>query len=987
MTSKFTSQVENFLALHRFEPSTPVPALLAPFIFIMSVAAHLQALGKGWRDAEARAKSLERTLERERARHTAAIEAIERQTNAADERHSKALSVAVARAALLREWASRFMPPCLNRTVVVYIGDSTHRYEYLALAARLHSRFGPVLGLDAASTLEAAIPPRTTSSESMAAKAGVATPSRRQQAKLDARCQPSIPPYDHNFASSPMLFGGRELCDCWRGRPKFPLRDCCDSAVENRVYYGAAFKIAFFQWFGSVHSPRGHLSVERALSTQQRDPDASSLPCGPSFGSKHWRWSVSTAGLLAQLRDAGTATHVILGAGLWRANFTHNEWLELARAGAELRRARGTRLFWRSTPRHPRQRAQAPHTKAALSAGMGGQAAAAAAVPIWGSVNNVNESVVRLLLDHGWELYDASAVVSQQRTLRGNVSWADVFWRDRIHLQRWANDVLAEYVESNLLGCGVSGSGPSRSRVSPASGGEVEDAPGQLPPTLDHSRSGIRSSSPPTEAAEEGIGHRVLVSSAEAPFPSGWAASLPQQVARGCPSDRCEARALRCVGRHRRHAFGGSPLAIRSDHHLFLGRHCPGRFGGVGQRVAIVDTGVRATSPMWHISLPGSGGGLPKLIAEVRFEDESRTRAGDVNFTHAHPAPSESASAGAAPIAMSMPMSELMHEQTHIVYQPTNLTAPSSVLLLASGSEEGEEASPQCHEGLPHAAYAMEFGYWAVRDPEIEHATTSSCACGVQIVSLNALDSLYIKRKGGGAHRTRGSYVRALGAALHWVARHALRLNILTVQLSAIDGLYEDGSQEYAKAAPDELAMMQSALLALDALGVWVSAPSGNDRYLLERSAWPASESKVVGVGCAIRNVSGVDHGGARERLDVDGRTSVEGRSNAGCIPVLHRSRATQLLIPVSGRKSAYTSACNVHACSLAVAIRDAVSTLCAVPSHSIKASLILALMRETAMDCWDGLTQQTYPLVDAEALFQRIGRDNVSQSRKLCPS
>ena len=61
-------------------------------------AAHLAALGKGWRDSEARAKSLELTLEAERARHAAAIGALERRANIAEERYAQALSIAEARA-------------------------------------------------------------------------------------------------------------------------------------------------------------------------------------------------------------------------------------------------------------------------------------------------------------------------------------------------------------------------------------------------------------------------------------------------------------------------------------------------------------------------------------------------------------------------------------------------------------------------------------------------------------------------------------------------------------------------------------------------------------------------------------------------------------------------------------------------------------------------------------------------------------------------
>ena len=78
------------------------------------------------------------------------------------------------------------------------------------------------------------------------------------------------------------------VCDCMRITPRDPHADSLSQTVKNRVYYGphAAFRLAYFQWFGQLHAPRGSLDVERALGAATH-PEPARLPCPPGFGSDH----------------------------------------------------------------------------------------------------------------------------------------------------------------------------------------------------------------------------------------------------------------------------------------------------------------------------------------------------------------------------------------------------------------------------------------------------------------------------------------------------------------------------------------------------------------------------------------------------------------------------------------------------------------------------------------------------------------------------
>lgn len=230
----------------------------------------------------------------------------------------------------------------------------------------------------------------------------------------------------------------------------------------------------------------------------------------------------------------------------------------------------------------------------------------------------------------------------------------------------------------------------------------------------------------------------------------------------------------------------------------------------------------------------------------------------------------------------------------------------------------------------------------------------NSTAHGAQVISLVPFGSLYV-RKLDGKDRPRAPYVNDLARALEWAAEHAHALRMHTVQLSAIDGLYEDGPDTYARLVPVEHRRFQRAVAALGERGVWVSAPSGNDARLPGMSAWPASEPGVVGVGCA----------------DKLGR------------PIKHRSGRTTLLMScVDGH---YTSNANVNVCGVVIAVRDALQHACGLRrTPVVPPSALLELLLQTARrSAADPISKRSYPIVDPRALFARIG--NATRADPLC--
>lgn len=353
--------------------------------------------------------------------------------------------------------------------------------------------------------------------------------------------------------------------------------------------------------------------------------------------------------------------------------------------------------------------------------------------------------------------------------------------------------------------------------------------------------------------------------------------------------------ALLCIARWRNESIDWQEAIHESD--ILYHHHAPPsvrHLGGRGQRIAIIDIGVQTNSAFWHARMPEPGPATPhtrKLIAEIDTSD-------------------------------------------------ANASASSSVLMLRSKLDEQGNASQMCPLGshMNHPERAIDLGFWRVQAPAIEGARRNSVAHGVQIVSMRFARTLYL------SNTPKAQYVASLARALEWVATHASKLAITTVQVSALDGRYDNGPKAYEEAVPYELRRLRQALRQLREQGVWVSAPTGNIEN--NRSInWPASEPLITAVGCA---------------------NATSGQ------PMLARSSLVDVLMPTLLTKPV-TSACNTQACSLAVALRQLIRERCGGNGPS-DARTVLELMRAAASNVSDAKRpEQTYHVVRPVSTFARV--------------
>lgn len=338
--------------------------------------------------------------------------------------------------------------PCLTGVNALFIGDSTTRFEYLTLVDRLHkqtadTRHGAArhdnrsaAGVHASPPSPPRSPPAKEHAEYAWMPHGV-LPTGAHNATNG--CESSPPFHVSFYEESTSRFGDRMLCDCFRLAPSDPSADCCDQAVENRVYYGGSYRLSYLQWFGQYHMPRGNVPLHDALHALHRD----ALParCPPGYGARSgWRWSYSVVDLLRHALSGAKVTHVIMNAGVWgTSNLSASFWQDLAAAGARLRTVHGTRVLWRTTVRPARQ--QGPVAARAM-------ATKPAVTRPWSSKDDVP---LEPFLSAGWEVYDANALV--RRAARGlGLNRSSQVFSDGIHLWPKFNEVLVTHVLSAYLG-------------------------------------------------------------------------------------------------------------------------------------------------------------------------------------------------------------------------------------------------------------------------------------------------------------------------------------------------------------------------------------------------------------------------------------------------------------------------------------------------------------------------------------------------------
>ena len=124
---------------------------------------------------------------------------------------------------------------CLKDRRILYIGDSTLRYEYFTLAYFSEHGYWPLKG-----NLKG---PNPLLQGDVAKSKLVSYPTG------SSKCRNGRTDWERFFWYTNSLLNGHEVCDCFR---KPSGKSCCKLATENRLYSKGNTVIGFFQWFGQV---------------------------------------------------------------------------------------------------------------------------------------------------------------------------------------------------------------------------------------------------------------------------------------------------------------------------------------------------------------------------------------------------------------------------------------------------------------------------------------------------------------------------------------------------------------------------------------------------------------------------------------------------------------------------------------------------------------------------------------------------------------
>lgn len=270
-----------------------------------------------------------------------------------------------------------------------------------------------------------------------------------------------------------------------------------------------------------------------------------------------------------------------------------------------------------------------------------------------------------------------------------------------------------------------------------------------------------------------------------------------------------------------------------------------------------------------------------------------------------------------------------------------------------------------------HVAKCTAFAYWSEQTiqptgsatcPSLGHANMS--AHGSSIVSVRFSSQLYVSETGAKPSAVQMQrYLAGLVRSLDAVLRLREELHITTVQISAVDGLF-NGTTAWRVAAPDLLARFTELAGELAAANVWVSAPTGNahDESSVSRIGWPARNRHVLAIGCA--NISGApdadytaDLGGVMRKLFVR--------------PRREPNAPNQLLIMAP---QPFTSQCNAIACATAMVARELLAKRCDLALAAVPVALLQHAMRASARPAHDSKTGAAKLLVvDDTALYLHV--------------
>lgn len=173
----------------------------------------------------------------------------------------------------------------------------------------------------------------------------------------------------------------------------------------------------------------------------------------------------------------------------------------------------------------------------------------------------------------------------------------------------------------------------------------------------------------------------------------------------------------------------------------------------------------------------------------------------------------------------------------------------------------------------------------------------------------------------------------SLARALQWVIDHHAEHRITTVNLAPVD------DQEHGEPVPTEI---DAKLAKLRELGIWVSAPAGNHKFI-KGISWPASQPNCFAIGAVI-----------------------PGKDEAH----LDRHAKLDLLVPARA-----TSSSNAIVCGSAMLLREAIER----GGYDWKkdgpdiATAMMKIMQQTGVAVEDAPSGQTFRRLDLMAALKHV--------------
>jgi hypothetical protein len=219
---------------------------------------------------------------------------------------------------------------CLNGKRLVFIGPSTSKFDYLALAYFAEYGVWPIQ--DNVATAHGTGPNPLYEWNVRNVVIGHVQGNLPPEVVTSAHQAGCIPCGETEtfIRYTNWILNGHEVCDAHHNGDWTAATDIYN-ATENRIYMNGATMISYFQWFGDVVPPRGTFDISPML----RQPPQVVHPMCPvgQFPGK-WAWSLSLVDFIQNVIRYARPTHLVISAAFWPAHPENVQfWDSLAHAG------------------------------------------------------------------------------------------------------------------------------------------------------------------------------------------------------------------------------------------------------------------------------------------------------------------------------------------------------------------------------------------------------------------------------------------------------------------------------------------------------------------------------------------------------------------------------------------------------------------------------------------------------------------------------